>query len=67
MHQHVLRYECDNCHTVVEVPLPTGLSSRSRVPKDWLHVDGYTNSHVAFKLDLCEKCKVEILKYTEKG
>ena len=63
MRQTVVRYKCDSCHTVVEDP-QAGLA-RSRVPKDWLHVDGFSNSHSVFKLDLCDQCKLVILKITE--
>jgi len=65
MYQRVVRYECDSCHKIVEEPTDTGFKWRGRVPKDWLHVDGFTNSHSVFKLDLCEDCKKEVLEFTQ--
>jgi hypothetical protein len=44
--------------------LTSGIA-RGRVPKDWLHVDGYTNGHNVFRLDLCTECKKVIIKFTE--
>lgn len=65
MRQHVIKYECDNCHKVVEAPQATAIP-RGRMPEDWLHVDGFSNSHSVFKLDLCEECKKPIMEITEK-
>lgn len=45
--------------------MATGFKWRGRVPKDWLHVDGFTNSHSVFKLDLCDECKKEVLEFTQ--
>lgn len=64
MRQHVIRYKCDSCHKVVEEPQNTGIP-HGRMPKDWLRVDGFSNSHSVFKLDLCEKCKQPIMEITE--
>jgi hypothetical protein len=64
MRQHVIRYKCDSCHKTVEEPQNTGIP-RGKMPTDWLHVDGYSNSHSVFKLDLCEKCKLVIMEITE--
>lgn len=64
MRQHVIRYACDSCHKVVEEPQATSIP-RGGMPKDWLHVDGFSNSRSVFKLDLCDVCKLDILKYTE--
>lgn len=64
MRQHMLRYECDGCHKIVE-ETQTASIPLGRLPKDWLHVDGLSNGHSVFKLDLCEECKTDILKFTE--
>lgn len=64
MRQHMIRYECDSCHKVVEES-QSGIP-RGKMPKDWLHVDGFSNSHSVFKLDLCEECKKVIMEYTDK-
>lgn len=64
MRQHVVRYECDSCHKVAEEP-QNSVIPRGRMPKDWLHVDGFSNSHSVFKLDLCDDCKKTIIEITE--
>lgn len=64
MRQHVVKYECDSCHKVVEESQATSVP-RGRMPKDWLHVDGFSNGQSAFKLDLCEECKQDVMKYTK--
>lgn len=64
MRQHIVKYECDSCHKVVEEPQHTTVP-RGRLPKDWLHVDGLSNGQSAFRLDLCETCKLDIVKYTQ--
>jgi hypothetical protein len=65
LRQQVVRYECDSCHKIVEVTLANSIR-QARVPKDWLHVDGYTNGQSVFKLDLCEECKKVVIQFTEK-
>ena len=64
MRQHMIRYECDSCHKVVEEP-QIGIP-RGKMPKDWLRIDGFSNAHSVFKLDLCEECKQTIMDFTEK-
>lgn len=64
MRQQVIRYECDSCHKTVDVRLDS-IIKPGRVPEDWLHVDGFTNTQTVFKLDLCEECKQPIAQLTE--
>lgn len=64
MRQYIVKYGCDSCHKVVEEPQTTSVP-RGRMPKDWLHVDGFSNGQSVFKLDLCDTCKLVIMKYTK--
>jgi hypothetical protein len=65
--KQVVSSECDRCHTEVTEDLSVS-GKRNRpsdpfaLPKGWLHVSGNTQTTTVFELDLCEVCKVDVLK-----
>jgi hypothetical protein len=68
MRQQVVVSECDRCHTTHTEPLSRGVRSGNYVlPKGWLHVQGDTNSHTVFEVDLCEVCKLTVMEAAGKG
>lgn len=59
---------CDRCHTSHEQPLSTGIRNGKYVlPKNWLHVEGISNNHSLFEIDLCEQCKGTVLEAAGQG
>jgi hypothetical protein len=66
--QSVVESTCDRCHTSVEEPLTSGIKHGKYIlPKGWLHVQGDTNSHTVFEVDLCEVCKLTVMEAAGKG
>jgi hypothetical protein len=65
--KQVVSSECDRCHTEVTEDLSAS-AKRNRpsdpfvLPKGWLHVSGNTSTTTVFELDLCQDCKVDVLK-----
>lgn len=66
--QQVVQSECDSCHTVSEQPLNQGIRSGKYIlPKNWMHVEGVTNTHTVFEVDLCPECKQRVMESVGKG
>lgn len=68
MRQQVVDSECDSCHRAEQHPLDT---SKKRggytLPKGWMHVEGFTDRHSVFEVDLCTECKRTVLESVGKG
>jgi hypothetical protein len=66
--QSVVESTCDRCHTVHEEPLSTGIKNgKYTLPNGWLHVQGFTNNHTVFEVDLCTECKGTVLSAAGQG
>ena len=37
------------------------------LPKGWMHVEGFTGTHVIFEVDLCTECKQGVMEAAGKG
>jgi len=68
MRQQVVDSECDSCHRTDQQPLSTGVRRGEYVlPKGWMHVEGFTSSHVVFGVVLCTECKQAVMESVGKG
>lgn len=68
MRQQVVDSECDSCHTTERQPLASSVKNGSYIlPKGWMHVEGFTDRHVVFEVDLCTACKLTVLEAAGKG
>lgn len=66
--QQVVESECDSCHTTHKEPLATGIRRGKYIlPKGWMHVEGFTNNHSIFEVDLCVSCKQAVMESVGKG
>lgn len=55
---------CDRCTKEVQMNLEKQAGRRDAyvLPKDWLHVAANTRNTTVFEMDLCDECKVYVLK-----
>lgn len=68
MRQQVVDSECDSCHRTEQHPLdPRAKRGRYVLPKGWMHVEGFTDSHSVFEVDLCTECKRTVMESVGKG
>ena len=68
MRQQVVDSECDSCHRTARQPLSSGIKNgRYVLPKGWMHVEGNTNNHTVFEVDLCTECKQAVMESVGKG
>lgn len=37
------------------------------LPKGWMHVQGFTDRHNVFEIDLCTECKQAVMESVGKG
>lgn len=66
--QSVVESICDRCHASEIQPLSTGIKNgKYTLPRGWLHVEGFTNSHSVFEVDMCAECKGTVLDAAGQG
>lgn len=66
--QSVVVSSCDRCHTSHQEPLASGIKNgKYTLPRGWMHVQGFTDSHTVFEIDLCTECKGTVLDAAGQG
>lgn len=61
MKKQVMHYDCDNCGDSSQEEDVVPHDGINRLPEEWAHIKGRSNSSDLFDLDLCTKC-VEVMR-----